>query len=224
MKTVSSVDSFKWAAHMKRLFFAYMMLLMACQPAAEKEENIQNSGPKKETKPKAIEAVEEKGDTAVESDTLLIPQNTWTNIYARDIELYFTADTNWSEVPLSQQEQIYTMLEMAVDELNQELELAVRNKNGESYLLLFSLGDDYSISEFELTELISSQSDLYTNLRNVNVNGLSYFIFEVTNDKAIWQKAMAVTLQGRPFSVDYIIRNKYAESAPRMEEVLLNLK
>jgi len=212
-----------WAAYLKRPFFACMMLLMACQPVAEKEENQQTSGPKKETKPKAIEA-EEKGDTVAESDTLLVPQNTWTNIYARDIELYFAADTNWSEVPLSQQEQIYTMLEMAVDELNQELELAVRNRNGESYLLLFSLGDDYSISEFELTELISSQSDLYTNLRNVNVNGLSYFIFEVTNDKAIWQKAMAVTLQGRPFSVDYIIRNKYAESAPRMEEVLLNLK
>lgn len=212
-----------WAAYLKRPFFACMMLLMACQPVAEKEENQQNSGPKKETKPKAIEA-EEKGGTVAESDTLLVPQNTWTNIYARDIELYFAADTNWSEVPLSQQEQIYTMLEMAVDELNQELELAVRNRNGESYLLLFSLGDDYSISEFELTELISSQSDLYTNLRNVNVNGLSYFIFEVTNDKAIWQKAMAVTLQGRPFSVDYIIRNKYAESAPRMEEVLLNLK
>lgn len=223
MKTSSTAVLVNWAAYLKRLFFACMMVLMSCQPAAEKVDDKNEPQPKKESKPKVEEEVKEKKEV-VADDSTSTPQNVWTNIYARDIELYFTADTNWVEVSLSQQEQIYSMLEGAVDELNQELELAVQNKSGESYLLLFSLGDDYSISEFELTELISSQSELYTNLRNVSANGLSYFIFDVANDKAKWQKAMAVTLQGRPFSVDYIIRNKNAESAPNLEEVLQFLK
>jgi hypothetical protein len=200
-----------------------MIVLMSCQPTAEKADEKNDAQPKKEKKPK-VEEVKNVEENTVNEDTLLVLENVWTNIYARDIELYFTADTNWIEVSLSQQEQIYTMLELAVDELNQELELAVRTKGGEAYLLVFSLGDDYSISEFELKELISSQSDLYANLQNVSVNGLSYFIFDVTNDKAKWQKAMSVTPQGRPFSVDYIIRKKSAEGSPNLEEVLQFLK
>lgn len=211
------------AAYLKRPFFACVLVLMSCQPAPENQEEKKEAAPINESKPKVEEPIKEK-EEVVNSDSTSAPQNVWTNIYARDIELYFTADTNWIEVSISQQEQIYSMLELAVDEMHQELELAVKTKGGEAHLLLFSLGDDYSISEFELTELISSQSDLYTNLRNVSVNGLSFFIFDVANDKAKWQKAMAVTLQGRPFSVDYIIRNKNAESIPNLEEVLPYLK
>lgn len=223
MKTSSTAVIVNWAAYLKRLFFSCMMVFISCQPTPEKTEEREDTSPKKESKPKVEEVIQKEEEVEI-NDSTVAPQNVWTNIYARDIELYFAADTNWIEVSLSQQEQIYTMLELAVDEMNQELELAVRTKGGEAYLLLFSLGDDYSISEFELTELISSQSELYTNLRNVSANGLSYFIFDVANDKAKWQKAMAVTLQGRPFSVDYIIRNKNAESAPNLEEVLQFLK
>jgi hypothetical protein len=221
VKTTSSESIVKWAAHLKRPFFAWMIFIAACQPTPESKEDVKDIEPKKKTTPK-VEVVEEK--EKVDTDTNSAPGNQWTNIYARDIELYFMADTNWSEVSLSQQEQLYTMLEMSVDQLNQELELAIRHRANEGFLLLFSLGDDYSISEFELNELISSQSELYTNLRNVNVNGLSYFIFDVTNEKVYWQKAMAVTMQGRPFSVDYIVRNKNRGGAVLLEEVLVNLK